>query len=358
MNAHRIILAAFSQYFKSMFSQGTSESLETEVHLKFIDDPELMKIVLRYIYSGYADLTKANVHKILILANFLSSSDLVWECSCLIRKFINVKNCVKILLFAYQNNLQLLQEWCGAYVVENLEKVSDTNMDFGDLPVDVLLHLIKRPAAVVIEKPAENEKKLFMLVWNRIRHSAEEQKNYMKALLEAVHLPQLDAETLAYVETNVSPLSDVTELIQNAKAAKTGGSTKEDREWYLPRYKSKGVVKITENAADPLIVDDAEFRYYSQCILIRGFPWYVYAEKKDEKSVVHLGSPVDVEKHGLPYKVIAEATHKAKKGAENLEIGPNTYYMNVAEKKPSVQTVYNLENLKITISVKFEGASD
>ena len=362
-DVHRVILAASSEYFKNKFRKGSPESMHKEVHLNSIDDPDLLKIFLNYIYSGKAELTRTNAHKILMLANFFGSTDLVAECSSFTRKFINVKNCVKILQFAYQNNLELWKEWCGSFVVENLEKVSGSNLDFGDLPVEEVLQIIKHPAAVISEKsPAENEKQLFMLVWNRIRHADAEKLKYLKQLLEAIHLPQLDAETMNHVQEWVQKdqPEDVMSLIEEAKKAKKQFTTIEEREWYLPRYKSKGTVKITENK-DPHIFDNAEITsHYSQCILIRGFPWFVSVEKKEDKNVFHLESPRAIEKMGLSGKMVAEATYKTTKkgGGENFEIGPNIYYMGVAEKNPCTQTSSNLENMKITINVKFEGASD
>ena len=90
MKAHRIILSCFSEYFKGMFSSGTKESSQKEIHLPTIDS-ESMKVMLDYVYSGKANLTNDNVHRGVINASFFGSELLVDKCSEIIKTSVNKK---------------------------------------------------------------------------------------------------------------------------------------------------------------------------------------------------------------------------------------------------------------------------
>jgi len=57
--AHRIILAARSEYFRALLFGGMKESQENEVHLSCVT-VKAFKIVLKYVYSGVIVLGGAN----------------------------------------------------------------------------------------------------------------------------------------------------------------------------------------------------------------------------------------------------------------------------------------------------------
>ena len=354
MRAHRNILAASSGRFKDMFPSVTDASVRTLDSF----EPELMELFFNFVYTRKLSLEKGNALKILKLANDLHCNDLVEQCSHFIKKFIDIKNCVKVLLLAYQKNFRYLVESAENFIVENLEKVEASNLEFGDLPVDVMLRLVEHPAAVLCDKNCqENEKKLFLLVWNRIRHSEQEKQKYVAHLLEAIHLPQVDRDVMEYIENIAGENPQLQEIIARAKKAVYASEIKE---WYLPRYKSKGTVKITENETALVVDETHETKYYSHSVLIQGVPWLIYVMKTDGQSVLHLDSPSKVAEMGFGHKIIAEATYKTPKkiGGETVQIGPNVYFQNKERKCPSAPTTINCDSVKLTITVKFEGVSE
>ena len=354
LRAHRTILAASSGKFKTMFQSNSSMSVLTLDSF----NPKSIEFFLNFIYTKNVDLNKDNAPKILQLANDLQCDDLLLECSRVIQKCIDVKNCVKVLTLSYEKNFGHLVESAANFIVENLEKVAK-NLDFGDLPVEMMLQLVKHPAAVIIDKnAAENEKKLFMLVWDKIKYTDSQKEKYMADLLEAIHLPQMDRETFGYIETNAGEIPKVKEIIAKAK---NPVEVTEIREWYLPRYRSKGTVSIKENAVDLTPDKTLATKHYSQSILIQGVPWIIYIIKTDDQSVLHLDSLSNVTEMGFRHKMIAEATCKPpkKKGekGDEIQVGPNVYFQNEAQKRPSPPTTINCDNAKVTITVKFETTS-
>ena len=80
-SAHRIELAASSDYFHSMFARGMKESNQEEIELK--DEgisAAALKIVLDSIYSGYLQVNDENVFEVLVAANHLQVTSVVQRC--------------------------------------------------------------------------------------------------------------------------------------------------------------------------------------------------------------------------------------------------------------------------------------
>lgn len=53
--AHRLILAARSEYFRTMFKAGMAESTSREVHIKDVS-ADALSCILQYLYTGHLDL--------------------------------------------------------------------------------------------------------------------------------------------------------------------------------------------------------------------------------------------------------------------------------------------------------------
>ena len=79
IKVHRVILAAYFEYFRSMFSTGLKESTSAEVCLPFVG-PEDLRLLLRYAYSGEANLSKENVFKMVVMANYFGCKNLMYTC--------------------------------------------------------------------------------------------------------------------------------------------------------------------------------------------------------------------------------------------------------------------------------------
>ena len=146
VKVHRVILAEHLEYFSSMFSADLKESTSTEVRLPFLTVAEL-NMVRKYVYNGEANLTKENVFKMALLANYFGIVDLLSICCSFIKRFTNSENCVKLLEVADQLNIIQLRENCFLFIVDHLSKINID--DLSALPVDVLLEIIKHPAAVL-----------------------------------------------------------------------------------------------------------------------------------------------------------------------------------------------------------------
>ena len=248
------MLASFSEYFRGMFSAGTKESTQKEALLPSVDS-ETMKELLGYIYSGEITLTSDNIYKIAIAANFFGSEQLVEECGVVMSRLMDHENCVKMLEFADKYNFRKLKDNASSYVLDHLEKIHRSNLDFFSLPLHLLIELIQSDKAVLVDNdPEENEKYLFALLMNNVSRLPEE-KRFIKKILLAIRLPCVSPDYMNYIERKVGHMHEVKELIEIAKrlAIKKKAFTPKGERlhvWSIARSKSSITVSIRTSLTD------------------------------------------------------------------------------------------------------------
>ena len=96
---HRVVLAAHSQYFYTMFSCGMTESRNQEIEIHGLS-ASVFKIVMNYIYRGRVDVAEVEALKgTFLAANMLQMSDLEHLAVNKLHKLCNLANCIDMYFF-------------------------------------------------------------------------------------------------------------------------------------------------------------------------------------------------------------------------------------------------------------------
>ncbi|XP_069592655.1 kelch repeat and BTB domain-containing protein 8 [Ranitomeya imitator] len=112
---HRIVLAAISPYFRSMFTSGLTESTQKEVRLVGID-ADSMQLVLNYAYTSRVQLTEANVQALFTAASIFQIPSLQDQCAQYIVSRLDPQNCIGVFIFAEHYGHQELKDKSQDYI--------------------------------------------------------------------------------------------------------------------------------------------------------------------------------------------------------------------------------------------------
>ncbi|KAF4092693.1 hypothetical protein AMELA_G00023620 [Ameiurus melas] len=79
LKAHKIILCSRSPYFRTLFTRGSSS--DQMVYTMTNVSPDIMELIIHYIYTQDVQVTTDNVQALLAMADYLLMRDLVRVCS-------------------------------------------------------------------------------------------------------------------------------------------------------------------------------------------------------------------------------------------------------------------------------------
>lgn len=142
--AHKIVLAARSQYFRALLFNGLAETTQNEIELKV--PLEAFKALLDYIYTGCMSLTKMKEENILDslgLANQYGFETLELAISSYLTNSLSLKNCCAILDAARLYSLDTLSDVCMTFMDRNSTELL-TSPTFKTLSQYSLCSLLER----------------------------------------------------------------------------------------------------------------------------------------------------------------------------------------------------------------------
>ncbi|CAF0981233.1 unnamed protein product [Brachionus calyciflorus] len=145
-NAHKIILAARSEYFRALlFSSGMCETNSNCIHIKEAK-PNAFKLLLQYIYKGKINLKNEREDLLIDLLSLVHQYgfiDLQKSISDYLESILDVKNVCSIYDIASLYQLGSLRETCSRYIDRNCIELIKQNLLL-QLSSDSLASIIER----------------------------------------------------------------------------------------------------------------------------------------------------------------------------------------------------------------------
>ncbi|ALC49770.1 CG1812 [Drosophila busckii] len=210
--AHRVVLAASSDYFCAMFADSDMiESRQKEIKLYGMT-PRAMGRIILFIYTSMLDLNEDNVEETLAAATHVQVKEVIERCTMYLEEKIGMVNCLAIASLAEIYGQQALAERAYRYICAHFKEFA-ASADFKDLkleqlhyilfsnyPIDVseleLLQLICRYA---LEQQLDDNalhELLHLIKWQYIHYEELKTLRQMHhSLVEEFLPPQDDAES-------------------------------------------------------------------------------------------------------------------------------------------------------------------
>nr|VZI35006.1 unnamed protein product [Spirometra erinaceieuropaei] len=190
--AHRVVLAASSDYFDAMFSSGMAESAQLEVELKSVS-PDVMEALLDFMYTGQVRVSMENVQDLLPAASLVQMEGVKTVCSSFLFGEVDASNVLGIRRFAELHSCTELEAFTKNYAAHNFESVIE-HEEFLFLTAEELIELLSREDLHV---SSEETAYRAMIRW--VYQDVDERSPHLPGLLSQLRLATMSVRFLTDV---------------------------------------------------------------------------------------------------------------------------------------------------------------
>ena len=138
---HKVILAANSDYFRSLFANESNESRACDIEVSGVD-LDVMNLILEYVYTRKVEITMENVFNVLPVADLFHLDGLTRACCALLISELRPNNCIGIMKYGEKSGKSDLAETARKYVLDNFQQVATGSKEFLDLSVGSLADIV------------------------------------------------------------------------------------------------------------------------------------------------------------------------------------------------------------------------
>ncbi|XP_054262535.1 kelch-like protein 10 isoform X2 [Macrosteles quadrilineatus] len=187
-SVHRVILSAYSRFFKAMFTNPMRIDEGNKFELRNVRSSEL-EVLLSYVYDRQLDINLDNVFHLLHAADYLSFLDVHKACVEFLKNTLNHNNCLSIRTFARNHFIDDLEKDAQMFLHKNFPQVAESSQEILSLPLDELVPILDSDLLNV-----RNENIVWKLVIRWVDHDKDSRIPHLVALLKCIRLGLMDVQ--------------------------------------------------------------------------------------------------------------------------------------------------------------------
>ncbi|XP_053094715.1 kelch-like protein 10 [Pangasianodon hypophthalmus] len=185
---HKNILSGYSPYFRALFTRWSS--LDQMVYTITGVSPDIMDLIIHYIYTQDIQFTTDNAQALLVMADYLLIRDLVCTCCDFLKAHLSPDNCLGIWQYADAHSYYELRDRAYTYVLHHFEDiVRSPSSEFLELTVAQLGNILEKD-----ELNINQEKTAFRAIIKWIEHESNVRMQHIVDLLPKVRLALINPE--------------------------------------------------------------------------------------------------------------------------------------------------------------------
>ncbi|XP_077984881.1 kelch-like protein 18 [Glandiceps talaboti] len=186
---HKIVLAAFSNYFWAMFTGDMAEAKQDTITMKEVD-AKAMELLIEYAYTGRVEIRADIVQQLLYAASLLQLSDVQISCSDFLKRQLHPTNCLGIRNIADIHTCTDLVIASERFAQKHFSEVVKEE-EFLLLPKTHLIELISSE-----ELNVNCEEEVYTAIMRWAYHDKDKRKDDIADLLQRIRLPLLSPNFL------------------------------------------------------------------------------------------------------------------------------------------------------------------
>ncbi|GMS98580.1 hypothetical protein PENTCL1PPCAC_20755, partial [Pristionchus entomophagus] len=182
ISAHRVVLAACSNYFRAMFSCNLSETRKENIEMPGMDWLTFQSLI-NFAYTGELSITGASVQQLLPAACLLQMTEVQDACCAFLTRQMDPSNCLGIRAFADTHACRELVRSADKYALDKFQEVMASE-EFAQLALPQLLEIIASE-----ELNVKSEEQVFTAAMQWVKHEVQQRKHLLYQVLSHVRLP-------------------------------------------------------------------------------------------------------------------------------------------------------------------------
>lgn len=189
IKAHRVVLAANSAYFYSMFTTDMCESVQERICLKGIEF-EAVELLVNFCYTSSIKITEKNVQNLLSVSNLLQFKTVIESCCGFLKNQLHPSNCLGIGNFADHHGFSDLQNAAQCYAEKHFLEVIKSE-EFLKATFEQIAAMLKSDYLDIA-----SEKEVFDSVIQWITHDESRRRRHLPEFLKDIRLTLLPPKIL------------------------------------------------------------------------------------------------------------------------------------------------------------------